>query len=242
MHIQGCLNGSRKQGEHPRLPLTPAELAEAAKLAVEAGADIFHIHVRDEQGQQSLAAEDCNNALTAMREACPGKAIGVSTAAWIEPDSVKRLRLIEGWTVLPDYASVNFSEEGVEDLCTLMLVKGVGIEAGLSSVEDAQLLVRLGIGERCLRLLIEPDEQNIDEAWAIAQQIEYTLGDAGIQTPRLLHGFERTAWPLLTIALERGYDVRIGFEDTLTLPDGQEAEDNANLVKVVHDLLPQKDK
>jgi uncharacterized protein (DUF849 family) len=230
MQIQGCLNGSRKPGEHPQLPLTPDELAEAARLAVEAGAELFHIHVRDGQGQQSLVADDCSRALAAIRAACPGKAVGVSTAAWIEPDNVKRLRLIEAWTALPDYASVNFSEEGIEDVCTLLMVKGVGIEAGLSSVADAQLLVRLGIAERCTRLLIEPDEQNIDEAWAVAEQIEYLLGDAGVKTPRLLHGFEQTAWPLLTIALQRGYDVRIGFEDTLMLPDGQVAESNAALI------------
>jgi uncharacterized protein (DUF849 family) len=238
MRIQGCLNGGRKAEEHPQLPLMPAELAEAARLSVAAGASLFHIHVRDEQGQQSLAAQDCANALTAIRNACPGYAIGVSTETSIEPDNVKRLRAIEAWTVLPDYASVNFSEEGVEDLCTLMLVKGVGIEAGLSSVEDAQLLVRLGIAERCTRLLIEPDEQNIDEAWATAQQIEYLLSDVGIQTPRLLHGYEQTTWPLLTIALERGYDVRIGFEDTMTLPDGQVAEDNASLVKTAQKMIP----
>ncbi len=238
MRIQGCLNGSwRKAGEHPQLPITPAELAEAARLSVEAGAAMFHIHVRDERGEQTLAAEHCGKVLTAMREVCPGYPVGVSTAVEIEPDNVKRLRSIEAWTVLPDYASVNFSEEGVEDICTLLMVKGIGIEAGLGSIEEARLLVRLGIAEHCLRLLIEPDEQNIDEAWATAQQIAYLLGDAGIQTPRLLHGYEKTAWPLLTIALERGYDVRIGLEDTLTLPDGQVAEDNASLVRAVRGMI-----
>ena len=238
MQIQGCLNGSRKPGEHPQLPLTPSELAEAARLSIAAGATMFHIHIRDEQGQQTLAAQDCGKALIAMRAVCPGYAVGVSTESLIEPDNVKRLRSIEAWTVLPDYASVNFSEQGVEDMCTLLLVKGIGIEAGLSTVEEALLLARMGIAEHCTRLLIEPDEQNIDEAWATAQQIEYALGDAGIHTPRLLHGWERTTWPLLTIALERGYDVRIGLEDTLTLPDGQVAKNNASLVRAVQELTP----
>jgi uncharacterized protein (DUF849 family) len=35
---------------------------------------------------------------------------------------------------------------------------------------------------------------------------------------------------LLEAALGRGYDTRIGFEDTLVLPDGRVARDSAQLV------------
>jgi len=61
------------------------------------------------------------------------------------------------------------------------------------------------------------------------------LNEANVQTPRLLHGFDTTAWPLLKVALQRGYDTRIGLEDTLTLPDGRKASGNAELVMVAHE-------
>ena len=48
--------------------------------------------------------------------------------------------------------------------------------------------------------------------------------------PILLHGRGRGAWPTLVLALERGLHVRIGLEDTLQLPDGGIAGDNAELV------------
>jgi uncharacterized protein (DUF849 family) len=35
---------------------------------------------------------------------------------------------------------------------------------------------------------------------------------------------------MLELALQRGYDIRIGLEDTLTLPDGRQAMDSADLI------------
>ena len=81
-----------------------------------------------------------------------------------------------------------------------------------------------------MRLLIEPDEPETAAALATVRAIEALLDGAGIQTPRLLHGSEATAWPLLDEALRCGYDTRIGLEDTLMLPDGSPARDNAQLV------------
>jgi uncharacterized protein (DUF849 family) len=48
---------------------------------------------------------------------------------------------------------------------------------------------------------------------------------------RLLHGVDATAWPLLQEAARRGYDARIGLEDTLRLPGGELAGDNLELVR-----------
>lgn len=42
MLIKACLNGSRVLADHPALPLTPSQLAEAAAQAVAAGAGALH--------------------------------------------------------------------------------------------------------------------------------------------------------------------------------------------------------
>jgi uncharacterized protein (DUF849 family) len=232
--IQACLNGSREPGAHKALPLSPDELAQEARRALDAGAGAVHIHPRRSSGEQSLAAEDCGTAIAAVRAQCPNATIGVSTGIWITSDAQQRLALIEEWQGLPDFASVNFSEAGTEDLCSLLLAKGIGIEVGISTIEDARLLHELSIADRCLRLLIEPEEEEIANAQATVEAIERVLDGAGIKTPRLLHGSEATAWPLLEIALQRGYDMRIGFEDTLLLPDGTVARNNAELVAVAY--------
>jgi uncharacterized protein (DUF849 family) len=231
MLIQACLNGSRMPGDHPALPLTPQELARDAQRVVAVGARALHIHPRNAQGEQSLDAQDIAAALLAMREYCPKVPVGVSTALWIEPDARRRLHQIQRWSVLPDFASVNFSEPGAVELCEHLLSRQVGIEAGIWSVEDAHLLLKHGLADRCLRILIELQELEVGAAQARAEAILYCLDENQVRCPRLLHGDTApTVWPMLEMALRRGYDTRIGLEDTLTLPDGQLARDNAELV------------
>jgi uncharacterized protein (DUF849 family) len=138
--------------------------------------------------------------------------------------------LVRSWTIRPDFVSVNFSEAGIEQLCAALLASGIGIEPGLANGDDARLLIAMGLADRCVRLLIEPDEPETAAALATVRAIEALLDGAGIQTPRLLHGGEATAWPLIDEARRCGYATRIGLEDTLVLPDGRTARDNAELV------------
>jgi uncharacterized protein (DUF849 family) len=207
-------------------------LALDAQRVVAAGARALHIHPRDAQGVQSLDAQDIANAVLAIREACPSVPVGVSTASWIEPNVERRLEQIQSWVTLPDYVSLNFSEPGVAELCDHFLSTGVGIEAGIWSVTDARLLLQLGFADRCLRILIEVQEPALDAAQVTAEAIIHCLDAGHVRSPRrLLHGETgAVAWPMLEMALQRGYDTRIGFEDTLTLPDGRLARDNAELV------------
>src|SRR5258706_318774 len=60
---------------------------------------------------------------------------------------------------------------------------------------------------------------------------------AGSRAPVLLHGLDESCWPLLEHAGVRGVQTRIGMEDTLHLPDGSTAVDNAALVSAAVHLL-----
>ncbi|MBA2681637.1 MAG: 3-keto-5-aminohexanoate cleavage protein [Ktedonobacteraceae bacterium] len=230
MLIKACLNGAREPGEHPTLPLTAEDLTLDAALVVAAGAGALHIHPRAADGKQSLAAQDQAAAISAIRARCPGVPVGVSTAIWIEPDVALRLQYVREWTVLPDFASVNFEEPGVGELCGVLLERGIGVEAGISSIADVELLLKSGLAGRCLRILIEPVEEEIAAALAASNAVIQALDEAHIQIPRLLHGFDATVWPMLDTALHHGYDTRIGLEDTLTLPDESPASGNEELV------------
>lgn len=228
--LQVALNGSRGREDHPALPLTSWELARAAEEAVGAGACGVHVHVRDAAGTESLASVDLARALRALRAAAPGAPISVTTGAWIVPDPDQRRRLVSEWTQRPDSASVNFHEEGAELLAELLHSLGVGVDAGVSTPEAAERLVRSGAAARCRRVLLEPQMQDLDAARDTVRRMEAVLGEAGLTVPRQLHGLDRTAWPLLAEAVAKGYETRIGFEDTLTLPDGSMAATNAVLV------------
>jgi uncharacterized protein (DUF849 family) len=65
-------------------------------------------------------------------------------------------------------------------------------------------------------------------ALATVRSIEAVVSELG--APILLHGFQATAWPMVDEAARRGYDTRIGLEDTLLMPDGSPASGNAELV------------
>lgn len=231
MLVQVCLNGSRAPGEHPRLPVQPDDLAREARRAVDAGAGAIHAHPRDVAGTESLEPEDCAAVINAMRRACPGIGIGLTTGLWIVGDVQPRLELVKAWSVLPDFVSVNFSEEGADELVSLLLDRGVGIEAGLGSLEDAHRLLGSGIAERCLRVLVEIDgEEDADRAVATAAAISSLIDQSAPSVPQLHHGSGRATWAVLEQAIMRRHDIRVGLEDTLLHADGRLAADNRELV------------
>lgn len=153
----------------------------------------------------------------------------MSTGAWIVPDAALRARTIAQWTDLPDFASVNFSEEGAAEVARILIAAGVGVEAGLTNARDAALFVASDLAPQCLRVLLEPQSQDLATALDDVDAMEAALDR--VPLPRLLHGFDATAWPLFDEAARRGYDSRIGLEDTLVLRDGTLAVDNAELVR-----------
>ncbi len=231
MLLQAAINGPRALAEHPALPARPDQLAAAARACVAAGADAVHFHVRDPSGRESLAVADVALSVTTVRTACRSTPLGISTGAWIEPDPDRRLALVRRWQAVPDFASVNFDEVGAAEVAEELLERGVGVEAGLADAAAAEELIRSGLEDRCLRLLLEPLEQDPVVALETVAAIERVLGRGGL-VPRLLHGTGATAWPLLREAARRRLDGRIGLEDTLRLPGGEQAGDNEELIRV----------
>ncbi|MBV9488356.1 MAG: 3-keto-5-aminohexanoate cleavage protein [Verrucomicrobia bacterium] len=227
MFLIAAINGRRMPGQHPAIPIKPHQQAHESTRAISAGAHAVHVHPRDAEGKESLLAHDIAASLEAIRGANPNTPVGVSTGEWILPDITKRQALIRAWDVLPDFASVNFHEPGALQMAKLLLSKGIGIEAGVWNVEAARTFQATGLARECLRVLLEPGQQPGKPEARLAE-IEAVLPD--LPCPGLLHGFETSTWDLVALAARRGYDTRIGFEDTVALPDGNFARDNGELV------------
>jgi len=229
--LQACLNGGRDRDFHAAVPFTADELARDAALVIAAGASELHIHPRNADGLESLSPEVVGVALRSIRESVPNVPVGVSTHWRIPPSGRARHAPIGQWQILPDYVSVNLIEEDAVEVMNLVLNKGIGIEAGLWSVADAERFVALAEARKCLRVLIEINEQDLDEGLAVATEIIAVLDQATIDLPILLHGDEASMWPMFNFAVARGFDSRIGLEDGRLLPEGKEAEDNADLIR-----------
>ncbi|MDG4785771.1 3-keto-5-aminohexanoate cleavage protein [Micromonospora sp. WMMD1102] len=226
MLLKACLNGGVRRAEHPAVPISPAELAADAARCRLVGAGAVHVHPRDRDGRESLAGADVAAAVGAIRRACPGLPVGVSTGAWIEPDPAARVAAVRGWTVLPDFASVNAHEPGAELVAAALHERGVGVEAGVWTVEAAANHRRWRVP--CLRVLVECMRPEPADALADAVAILGTLPDDA--PPVLLHGEGPATWAVLADAVRRGLATRIGLEDIRTLPDGSPAPGNAELV------------
>ncbi|GAA0600810.1 3-keto-5-aminohexanoate cleavage protein [Kutzneria viridogrisea] len=228
--LQACLNGARAAGSHPALPITPQQLAADAAAVAELGVLALHIHPRDAAGLQVLAGPEVATAVSVVRAAVPGAEIGVTTAAWIVPDPMRRAELVAGWSCLaagrPDIASVNVHEAGWYEVCESLHTAGIAVELGVFHCAAAQELRQRGLPPAAVRVLaeVQPDAAALDEAHALLQALDW------VDLPVLLHGEDATAWPVLAAARRLGLATRIGLEDTLLLPDGRPAPGNATLV------------
>jgi uncharacterized protein (DUF849 family) len=235
--LQVALNGSRTAAEHPRIPRTPDELAREARASVDAGAEVLHLHPYDTDGVESLAAEPVAAALRAVRAACPGIPISLTTSADVERDPQRRLELVAGWTELPDLVTANQGEDGIVELCEHLIGRGVGIEAGLLALPDAHAFVRSGLAGRCVRVLFEPLDADPDDAVASAAAMEAVMLGAGIALEQVHHGDGIASWAVNRRGAARGHGIRTGLEDTPVLPDGSPASGNGELVAAAAAIL-----
>jgi uncharacterized protein (DUF849 family) len=108
------------------------------------------------------------------------------------------------------------------------------VEAGIFDAEAAASWAASGLAQHCMRVMIElaPDADT-----ATADRLLDRIRAVGSPAPALLHGRDGSCWPLLQHAGVRGLQTRIGLEDTLLLPDGSTAPDNAALVSAAMQLL-----
>lgn len=237
MIIQAALNGARKRSFHPHVPHTLFGLARDAAAAISAGANEFHAHVYAGEDRESLEPDAVTRWVSTIRTAAPGAFVGISTGDWIENDDERRLAYINAWTLLPDHASVNLEEHAALDVMQALHGRGVGIEAGISTVSDAERLRDSGLAPLVLRILVEVGEPDVDQAMHTAGRILETLDGLPTPKPILLHGFDDTTWPFLERALANNYSMRIGLEDTSVLPDGSPAADNSALIRAAVALV-----
>src|SRR4029079_5155003 len=161
--LQAALNGDR---DLPVVPRTPDELAAEARASVDAGARVLHLHPYDGDGRQTFESAPCAAAIQAVRAVCPGIPISLSTSAEIEADPERRRALVAGWTELPELVTANQGEEGILDLCALLVERGIGIEAGLLTPGDAHAFVASGIAGPCVRAMVEPLGEDVEMAVA----------------------------------------------------------------------------
>lgn len=234
-------NGARKtKKDHPRLPLTPAELADTAAACRDAGAAMIHLHVRDDEAGHSLDCERYRAAIEAIRGAVgesliiqvTSEAVGLYSAEQqmamvrdLRPEAVS-LSVRE---IVPDSASEKTAAAFFEWL------SGSGILPQYILYDDADLrrfddLVGRGVIPEAPIFLLY-----VLGRYSAGQQSEPNdllpfLAAASAPHSWALCAFGAKEVACVSAAAALGGHARVGFENNLLLPDGQVAADNAAAV------------
>jgi uncharacterized protein (DUF849 family) len=236
-------NGGRKtKADHPRLPVTAAELAETAAECVEAGAAMIHLHVRDREGVHLLDADAYRAAIAAV---CA--AVGDRLVVQITSESMGRYgpqqQMAAVLATNPEAVSLALRELAPEEKDErpfaefLLRLKGMQVwpQIILYTPEEA---VRLAAMQK--RGVIP-----FDRIAVIYVLGRYTLLRTAsppdllpfLGGPRFAHwsvcAFGRREAACVTAGALLGGHVRVGFENNLALPNGERAESNAELVGTV---------
>lgn len=237
MLVKVALNGARPKEQNKYLPQSLAEIEKEVTLLHNYGCRVFHIHCYDADGNESLKPNDVNKLVSLVKNISSEIQIGISSGDWIEPDLEKRKTYIKAWANIPDFISVNMIEDDAIEISKLLISKGGKIEAGLNEKKAAEIFVESGLVKNCYRILIEPEPEELNAAIQVIDEITEVLDLTNIKTKRLLHGFNSVAWDILREAKRRGYDGRIGMEDTIYLENGKMVKGNLEIIQYADKIL-----
>lgn len=231
----------RTRADHPALPIEPAELADTAAACLEAGAALFHLHVRDGQGNHSLDADRYRAAIDAIRAAVGERlVIQVTTEAAgrygpeeqmalvreLQPEAVS-LALRE---IVPDAGA----EAGAAEF--LSRVHGAGIlpQYILYSADDVQrwhaLRARGVIPDEGATVLFVLGRHAAPDAPVEPLDLLPLLAAHDPAVPWFVCAFGPNEHASCSAAAALGGHARVGFENNLQLRDGTIAPDNVALV------------
>jgi 3-keto-5-aminohexanoate cleavage enzyme len=228
--------------QQPGLPVSPEDLGIDAKECEEAGASIYHLHVRDESGAPTMDVERFRAALEAISEATD-LIVQFTTGGAVSDDAESRIAPLD---LRPEMAtlttgSVNFGTEVflnphplIERLYARMVELGVVPEfeifdAGM--IATAERVVTEGNGDHHRHYDFVLGVPGALPAWPDAIGfLESHLPDDASWTAT---GIGRAHLPVAEESIKRGGHVRTGFEDVRYYGPGELATSNAQLIERV---------
>ncbi len=242
-------NGSRRtRAEHPALPVSPGEMADAARSCLDAGAGLLHLHVRTPGGRHSLDARAYRAATEAVR-----KAVGSRMVIQISTESGGLYRAPEQMAVVrevrPEAASVSIreladggaSERELATFFAWLAAARVMVQIVLYDAADVHRWIdlrRRGIvpGGKWFLLFVLGRYPGGKPA-SPRDLLPFLAADDG-ECPWAVCAFGELELRCVLAGAALGGHVRVGFENNLVLRDGRLARDNAALVAQAAEAAP----
>ena len=227
--------------QNPALPVTPKEIADAAKDAREAGASILHLHVRDDNGNPTQDVEIFRQAIELIRSKCD-IVIEITTGGAVGMTIEERMAPLE---LEPEMASLdcgtcNFGDDYIINTLPDMKrfageMKRLGIRPTLecfdiSHIDSSKILIEEGLVQEPFHyglVLNVPGGLRYDEETLLfmvkrlpQDSFWTTIGIGG-----------RISVQKIEDSMANNGFVRVGFEDNIFFGKGELAVSNAQLVE-----------
>ena len=241
-------NGARKgRADHPRLPITPDELAQCAADCLAAGASMLHLHVRDADGRHSLEAAHYAAAIEAIR-ARVGDALVLQLTTEAGGRYGPREQMASAEALRPEAVSIAvrelFADAALQDQATRFLerlaARGTAVQYIVYSVADLERFKRLhaagAIAQRVPQLLFVLGAYAEQRAGR-PEELVALRAALPADWPWAVCAFGAAELRCVAAAALLGGHARVGFENNLLLPSGATAPDNAALVAAARDAL-----
>ncbi|MDP4104800.1 MAG: 3-keto-5-aminohexanoate cleavage protein [Bacillota bacterium] len=238
--------GAQTTREHtPYVPLTPKEIADSVYEAWQVGASIAHIHVRDENGNNTLNLDTYKDVVNRIQDKCD-IIINLTTAGGVAMNDEDRLRVCELSPEMAtfDAGSMNFGS-GVF-LNSPKFLERLAIKLKEHQIKPEIEVFDVGMIENTMRIikrgLIDPPFH-----------FQFVLGVQGGMpaTPKNLLfmaenipagstwsaiGASKDQLAINTMSILLGGHVRVGMEDSVYYRKGELAKMNAQFVERIVDL------
>lgn len=242
-------NGARRtKADHPRLPMSDAELAETAAACAEAGAAMIHLHVRDASGAHVLDAGLYRAATQAVEDATAGRmVVQITTEAVGRYAAEAQMQVVRG--VRPEAVSLALrelcpdpaAERGFAVFLAFLRRERIWPQYILYDAADVARfvdLMRRGIVAETAPSVLYVLGRYVTSGQSEPADLLPFLGAAGEALPRFaICAFGRREAACCLAGALLGGDARVGFENNLHLPDGRIAPANDALVRAIAEPL-----
>jgi len=238
-------NGARRtKADHPNLPITPDEMVEAVVAARAAGAAAAHVHVRDASCRHTLNAAIYTGMLAALETALghtivvqmTTEAVGIYSA----DEQMSAVRAVK-----PAFVSMAIAEivgDTDEEAAAREFFKWLqdnNIVPQFILYDAADLVRFIDLQARAIVpfsnpfLLFVVGRYSVDQQSSPAQLDPFLDVLGTRQWPFMVCAFGHQEAACMAAGIAAGGHARVGFENNFTLPDGSQANSNADLVNVV---------
>ena len=251
---------------HPRLPVTPPEIAAAAIDAAKAGAAIVHIHVRDpETGKGSMRVDLYREVFDRIRSSGVDVIINLTTGEGgrFTPSDDDPKVAAEGSTLTVPERRVAHVVELKPEICSLdfnTMVSGKNVV--INTPRNVRIMAKaiVGVGTKpelevfdsgdihMAKDLIADGTLTGPQLFQIVTGVKYgaaSTPETIVYLKSLLppdaewtaFGLGRMEFPIAAQSFLLGGHVRVGFEDNVYVSKGELARDNAQLVEKAIGLI-----